>query len=340
MASPRPSRDLQPAYGIWGEDRGKVDRAVRRLQDRVTAEGGFPPDVFDATNDVATDVVSVCQTLSFGGRRLVIVRNTDAWRAADAEALVGYLAAPSPDTCLAVVAAGAPTPKLVSALSSVGTVLEFGPRAKASRRDRARWFTDHVAGECERAGAKLPAALARLVVERVGEDALALTQEAAKLAAAAGREPIDRALVDALVVAHPEARSYELADALTSGDRPRVYALLDDLATGDNPTEPIVIQMALARHFRAVAVAQALGPSASPDDVGAVTGLRGYPAQKVVEQARALPEGAGDRCVARLAACELDLRVSALTDLGRSGDDGRRFVLERTARDLLAAVRG
>ena len=44
--------------------------------------------------------------------------------------------------------------------------------------------------------------------------------------------------------------------------------------------------------------------------------------------------------LARLAALELDLRVSALTDLGRSSDDGRRFALERAARDLLVAMRG
>jgi len=330
---------LKSAYGIWGEDRGKIDRAIQRLQERVVAEGGMPPDVFDATVDAAADVAAVCQTLSFAGRRLVIVRNAEAWRAGDVQPLLEYLASPIPETCLAVRAASAPTPKLAAALASAGSVLEYGPKPKASRRDRAKWFADHVASECERAGSRLPAALARVIVERVGEDALALSQEASKLAAAAGREPIDRELVDALVVAHPEAKSYELADALTSGDRARVFGLLDELATGDSPTEPIVIQMALARHFRAIAVAQALGPGASPDDVGAVTGLRGYPAQKVVEQARALPEGAGDRCVARVAALELDLRVSALTDLGRSSDDGRRFALERAARDLLVAVR-
>ncbi len=334
------SPPLGPAYGIWGEDRGKVDRAVRRLQDRVIAEGGLPPDLFDASTDVAADVATTCRTLSFGGLRLVIVRNAEAWRAGDVQPLLEYLGDASPDTCLAVVAAQAPTPKLVAALSSAGQVLEYGPKPKANRRDRAKWFADHVVAECERAGAKLPAALARVIVERVGEDALALSQEAVKLAAGAGGGPIDRALVDAFVVTHPEAKSYELADALTSGDRARVYALLDELAAGDNPTEPIVIQMALARHFRAVAVAQSLGPGAGADDVGAVTGLRGYPAQKVVEQARALPDDAGDRCVARLAALELDLRVSALTDLGRSSDDGRRFALERVARDLLVAMRG
>lgn len=335
--SERPS--LKPAYGIWGEDRGKVDRAVRRLVDRVAGDGGMPPDSFDAAVDPAGDVVAACESLSFGGLRLVIVRGAEAWRAADAAPLVDYLDRPSPATCLAVVAAGQVTPRLVSAIEAAGDVLAYGPDSKAKRGDRAKWFANHVAAECERAGAKLPAPLARLVVERVGEDAMALAQEAAKLAAAAGREPIDRGLIDALVVEHPEAKAYELADALTQGARRRVYELLDDLGEGDHPTDPAVIQSTLARHFRAIAVAQAMGPGASADDLGEATGLRGYPAQKALEQARALDEGAGDQCVSRLAALELDLRVHAVTDLGRSSLDGRRFMLELAARDLLVALR-
>jgi hypothetical protein len=73
--------------------------------------------------------------------------------------------------------------------------------------------------------------------------------------------------------------------------------------------------------------------------VGAAAGLKGYPAQKAVEHARQVAPGIGDRCVSRLATLELDLRVSAFADLGRSGDDGRRFVLELAARDLLGLVR-
>ena len=42
--------------------------------------------------------------------------------------------------------------------------------------------------------------------------------------------------------------------------------------------------------------------------------------------------------MARLAALELDLRVSALARLGRSRDDGERLVLELAVRDLLAGA--
>ena len=69
------------------------------------------------------------------------------------------------------------------------------------------------------------------------------------------------------------------------------------------------------------------------------TGVQGYPARKLAEKADRPPE-AVRRIVARPAELELDLRVGALRELGRSRDDGERLVLETAARDLLALSRG
>ncbi|HMM48836.1 MAG TPA: hypothetical protein PKE32_04410, partial [Miltoncostaeaceae bacterium] len=79
--------------------------------------------------------------------------------------------------------------------------------------------------------------------------------------------------------------------------------------------------------------------------IGAATGVKGYPARKLGEHARALAPGAAQRLVARLADLELDLRVSSLLSLGGARADGARadgarLVLELALRDLLAGVRG
>ena len=250
-----------------------------------------------------------------------------------------YLAAPNPATCLALISDGAVTPKLKAAVEAAGQVLTFGPDPKAKRAERTKWFVDHTVAECHRHGAKLPVAVARDIVRLVGEDAMSLSHEAAKLASAAAGAPIDKELVATLVVENPEAKAYELADAVVAGNRAKVFDLLDELGVGDKPTDPAVIHSTLSRHFRGIAVAQSLGDGATPDDVGEATGLKGYPAQKALEHSRAVGEGSGERCVARLATLELDLRVSAFGDLGRSSEDGRRFVLEIAARDLLGLVR-
>ena len=341
---------LKPAYVIWGEDRATIDRAVARLIARVEREGGMPPERLVAEETPGGDVVAACEALSFGGLRLVLVEGADAWKAADAAPLVSYLEAPNESSCLALTSAGPLTPALHAAIVALGGELRYGPDPKAKRGERMKWLVDHFRSEVARAGGSVSPALARAVVERVmvdsadarkaGLTAMDLAREAEKLAAYADGEPVTAEMIAALVPAHPDAKVYELADAIGAADAPRTYDLLQDLATGDHPAPPILMQVQLANRFRALAQAQDLGPGASPDAVSAATGIKGFPARILAEQAQAMPPGAARQAVARLAALELDLRVSAQRDFGRSPGDGERLVLETAARDLLALARG
>lgn len=341
---------LKPAYVIWGEDRATIDRALVRLVARVEREGGMAPERFRAEEAPPEDVVAACEALSFAGLRLVIAEGADGWRADAVGALLDYLAAPNPGTCLALVASGQLTPKLHAAVAAMGGELRYGPDPKAKGRERTAWLVDHFRSEVQRAGGSASAAVARAVVERVAVDrpdarrggitTMELAREAEKLAAYADGEAVTREMVELLVPPHPDAKTYELADAVVRADAARAYDLLQDLATGEDPTAPIVIQVQLTNRFRSLALAQGLGPDPSPDAVAAATGVKGYPARILAEQARALPPGAAQRAVARLAALELDLRVSELARLGRSRDDGERLVLEVAVRDLIGLMRG
>jgi DNA polymerase III delta subunit len=340
---------LKPAYVIWGEDRATIDRAVARLIARVAREGGLPPERMRADETPAEEVVAACEALSLSGTRLVLVESADAWKAADAAALVGYLDHPNPGTCLALIAAGMLTPRLHGAVAALGGELRYGPDPKAKGAARVEWLVHHVQSEVARAGGSIPPRLARQVVDRVmvdrprdrteGVTALELSREAEKLAAYADGAPITAEMVEALVPRHPDAKVYELADAIVDGAAARAFDVLQDLATGDEPLAPIVVQVQLANRFRRLAEAQELGPGATEEAVAAATGVRGYAARVLAQQARALPPGAAQASVARLAALELELRVSALRELGGGRDDGERLVLETAARDLLALAR-
>lgn len=345
-----PPEPLEPVYLIWGEDRAMVDRALSRLIGRVVDEGGLPPDRFSAAETPADEVVAACQTLSFGGLRLVLVDEADAWRTSDAEPVIAYLASPSLDACLTLVSGQRPAPKLVDAVAGAGRVLQYGPDPTAKGEARRRWMTEHFAKEAERAGAGIDATVARRVVDRVvvdrtdanrgGINALELTRAAEKLALYAGGEPVDAEMVDALVPAHPDARIYELSDAVVAGDAARAFRLLEELTGGDDPQAPIQILFGLARHFRSLAGAQGVGLRPSQADVERATGLRGYPATKLTEQAGRLEPGAGAAAVARISELEVEMRVSEFARLGRGGDDGGRFVIELALADLLAIGRG
>jgi DNA polymerase III subunit delta len=334
---------LRPVYWIHGEDRAKVDTAVRRLIIRVEGEGGMPPERFEAGETPAAEVRTACEAMSFGGTRLVLVRRADEWKAADLEPLIDYLADPVPSTCLALVATAPPTPRMLAAVEGAGQVLAWGPppARRGNERARATWFRDFLQAEVRRNGSTISTASADDVLRRAGRaqsDTGHLANEAAKLAVAAGDGPVTKDLVEALVVVDPEAKAYLLGDLIVSGDARGAQAMLADLAGGSETTAPIVIQRLLARHFRGIAAAQ--GPEAGQADVERITGLAGYPAQKAVEHARQVAPGAGEWCVARLADLELDLRVSALTDLGASRADGERLVLELGVRDLIGACGG
>jgi DNA polymerase III delta subunit len=341
---------LKPAYVIWGEDRATIDRATARLISRVERDGGMPPERLKAEETSAGAVVAACEALSFAGLRLVVVEGADVWKAADAAPLVDYLGAPNAASCLALVAAGALTPALHAAVVELGGELRFGPDPKAKRGERVKWLVDHFRAEVARTGGSVSPALARSVVERVmvdtadarkaGLTAMDLAREAEKLTAYADGEPISAEMIAAIVPPQPDAKVYELADAIAGANAPLTFDLLQDLATGDHPSPPILMQVQLANRFRALAQAQALGPSPSADAVGAATGIKGFPARILAEQAQGMPAGAAQQALARLAALELDLRVSAQRDFGRSPGDGERLVLESAARDLLALARG
>ncbi len=332
---------LKPVYWIYGEDRAKVDRAVQRLAARVEGEIGMPPERFDATETTAVEVRTACEAMAFGGTRLVVVRRADQWKAADVETLIEYLDDPLPTTCLALVGSSGPTPRMLKAVEAAGQVLAFGPPAKANAKERAAWFRAYVQDEVKKYGSKISPSLASEVVTRAGragEDAGHLGNEAIKLALAAGSEGVTKDLVDALVVVDPEAKAYLLGDLITQGDARGAYGMLADLAGGSDSTHPIVIHRTLARHFRGIAVAQT--PGATKADLDRLVGLKGYPADKALEQAQRLAPGTGEWCVARIADLELDLRLSELRHLGASPDDGERFVLEVAVRDLLGTCRG
>jgi DNA polymerase III delta subunit len=341
---------LEPVYLIWGEDRATIDRAISRLLARNEAEGGMPADRFRAEETPSEEVVAAAEAMSFGGRRVVVVEAVDQWKAADAAAVVDYLEQPNPETCLAMVAGPKPTPKLLAAAEAAGRVLQYGPDPAAKGRARRQWMLEHFDKEANRLGLRATREMVakvvdRLVVDRAdanraGVNAMELTRAAEKLADYASGESVTEEMIALLVPAHPDARTYELSDAITAGRSGRALDLLRELSSGDDPQAPIVIQRGIARHFRALAAVQELGPNPPRERVEAATGMRGYPAQKLAEQAPRMPEGAGALAQIRVADLELELRDSELTRLGESPDDGQRLVLELATRDLLRIMRG
>jgi DNA polymerase-3 subunit delta len=197
--------ELKAVYLIVGGDRPKIQRALRRLRDRI---GDDSTELLSALDASAEDAIAACNSpVLFGsGQRLVVVDEVDRWKAADAKAIADYLAAPAPGSVLALV--GEDTKKgsaLAKACAKSGEVLVYD----VSKRRLPEW----VAKQLTDRGVEVDPEACRLLVEIVGEDPEELATEVDKLAIWAGGERVGVREVEELAAGCAEIPGYELTDA-------------------------------------------------------------------------------------------------------------------------------
>jgi len=197
--------ELEPVYLITGGDRPKIQRAVRRLRDRVGDDAVEMISAVEATGD---DAVAACNALGLfsGGHRLVIVTDVDRWKAADTKAVAAYLAAPAPDTVLALV--GDEVKKdsaLGKACAKAGSVLLYD----VPKRRLPEWVGKQFA---ER-GVSADSEACRALVDIVGESPEELVSEVDKIVTWAGGDPVSVKDVELLAAGCAEVPGYELTDA-------------------------------------------------------------------------------------------------------------------------------
>jgi len=271
---------LKPVYLITGSDETKVEKALRRLRDRVVSDSGtdLNVDVFDASDAAASPVVEAACTLPFGeGVRLVIVNNVGAWHKADKDVIVNYLAMPSETTCLALVGGGIrKNETIMKAVAEAGQVLAYdAPRPS----NLPAWVQE----QATERHLKLGAAEARRLVTLTGSSQRAILGELDKLAAYRGRGTVDLEDIEAVCWISPEVRIWDLTDSLGARDRRQVFRRLEELlAEREAPTK---VFFSISRHLRNLCeVVSARERGEDPMGTAARLGLKPFPARKVVEQ--------------------------------------------------------
>ena len=197
--------ELKPVYLITGGDRPKIQRALRRLRDRI---GDDAVELLSANDSDADDAVASCNSMGLlgGGRRLVIVEDVERWKAPEAKLIAAYLASPAPDTVLALVAGELKKDSaLAKACAKAGEVLVYD----VPKRRLPEWVKKQFADR----GVEADAEAARLLVEIVGEDPEELATEVDKIATWAAGEPVGPRDVELLGAGAAEVPGYELTDA-------------------------------------------------------------------------------------------------------------------------------
>ena len=298
---PSVSVDLKAAYLLTGSDRPKIERALHRLRERF---GEDSVERLSAREVSGEDAVAACNALGlFAAGRLVLVDEVERWKAADAKAIAEYLAAPAPETVLALV--GVEIKKdspLAKACAKAGDVLVY----EVSKRDLPKWVGEQFA----RHGVKAGADACRALVELAGDNLQELATEVDKLAVYAGRDEIGVDEVELLVAARADVPPFVLTDAWGRREVGAVLSACESILERSAPRSREVHALVgrLAAHVRRVRSCQDLDAEGiRPRDAAAKLKMHPFAAEKAFGQARNFSSEELKEAIVRLA--ELDLAV-------------------------------
>jgi DNA polymerase III subunit delta len=295
------AEELKAAYLLTGSDRPKIERAVRRLRDRFGEDSVERLSAQDASGE---DAVAACNALGlFGsGGRLVLVDGVERWKAADAKAVADYLAAPAPDTVLALVGEDIRKDSpLAKACAKAGSVLVY----EVSKRELPKW----IAEQFGRHGVQASAEACRALLELVGDNPHELAGEIDKLSQWAGSDPVTEEEVERLVAARAEVPPFVLTDAWGRRDVAGVLAACESILERSARSGEIPMLVGrLAAHVRRVQACQRLDADGRrPRDVAGQLKMHPYAAEKAFGQARNFSADELGQAIVRLS--DLDLAI-------------------------------
>jgi DNA polymerase III subunit delta len=272
-------------YLLLGDDEERKARSIDKLRK------GRAADAYDALEVAPETVVAACNSYSlFGDGPFVLVRNLDAWNAAQKARILEYLENPSPETDLVLLGTKLGTrEKLLAAIKKAGEVHTF---EQPTGRALARWAV----GYAEKQGLAMPEDVAEELVARCSDDKFRVSREVEKLALYVdGTATLDD--VEALCPPDLQSNIFRFVDALGAGDRGKALKLLEALLATNKP--PLRITHMIRRQFRLLARARSLfAGGASRSEVASTLKIPPFVVSKLEEQARKMTEADLDRALA------------------------------------------
>lgn len=301
-------QELKPVYLIYGSEELLLERATKRLQDRLAAVADldFNMEVFDAGTASTDEVVNAANTMPFmSDRRLVIVRDVDRFDAAALDRLASYVRDPSPSTCLVLVAKKiAKNSKLFRAAATTGVTYEYA----APKRSE---YADEVVRMFRERGKRISRPGAEALVEIVGRDLRRLDAEADKLVAYAGAsEQVTPEDIKNAAAGDATSSVFELADAVGARDIRRALIVLHGLLGAGESA--LGVHAMLTRHVRGLIGARALADRGlSPDAMAPELGMAPWQARNVARQGGSFTPRELAGALRGLADAELQMKTSS-----------------------------
>lgn len=273
-------------YLLLGDDEERKSRGVEKLRRNRNTQS------FDAADCSPEAVVSACNSYDlFGEGTFVLLKNLDAWNAAQKSKVLDYLKSPSPETDLIMIGKklGA-REKLLSGVKESGEVHNFEqPTGKAL----VKW----VVGTAGKQDLDLPQDVVEDLIGRCSGDKTRLVQEIEKLALYVSNRPATLGDVEALCAPDLQSNIFAFVDSLAAGRRDQALKLLGELIAAGEP--PLRIMYMVRRQFLLIARAQALGGrGASQAEVARDLKVPPFVTRKLEEQGRKLGKAGAERALA------------------------------------------
>jgi DNA polymerase-3 subunit delta len=275
-------------YLLLGDDEERKARGVEKLREGRTVEA------YDASQTGPETLVSACNSFSlFGEGPFVVLKDLDAWNAAQKAVIVDYMNDPAPGSDLVLLGKKLGSrERLLSAVKKAGEVHAFDqPTGKAL----VRWLVGHA----KKMDLDLPEDVAEDLTNRCSGDKMRLLQETEKLALYVGDETATHADVAALCPPDVQSNIFAFVDSLAAGERDSALALLEDLiSTGESPLR---LTFMIRRQFQLVARSRAMIERGTPrKEIASQLKVPPFVARKLEEQGRKLDEEDLERALAQI----------------------------------------
>lgn len=227
---------ISPVYVVFGKDRTAILDEIDRITELVLAgaDRQLSLSIYDGSAVSLADVLDELRTLPFlSARRLVIIKQADAFISENRKHLERYLDSPSSTGVLLLAPKSfASSTRLAKRTAKVGKVISF-ELLKGHRL--CSYLADYAA---RRYGLVLTGGVAELLIDLVGPDSGILRSHIDKLAAylsgpAGKTKKITAEHVNLLVGSSRHDNIFVVIDAMTSGDSAGALAGLDRLFRAD-----------------------------------------------------------------------------------------------------------
>jgi DNA polymerase-3 subunit delta len=292
---------------LAGSERVLIERALSALKKAALGDGpsGFNEDVFQGQGLAARSVVAAARTMPMmANRRFVLVRNLDALAPAEQEQLAAYVAKPSPDATVVLIAEKLDgRGKLAKAARDAGALFE-------AESPKPYQVPELAQREAQARGHQLDAEAAQALADAVGTDLSALDDALERLSLYVGEaEPIRTEHVHACV-AHVRTESiWSLVDAVSARDAKTALTAAGSLLGDREP--PLRILALVARQLRMVAkMREALASGLGPQEAAVKAGAAPFKARELGAAAKRFDEASLARAFKLVAEADLALKGS------------------------------